>query len=177
MKKILLLVLVALGIISAAPANAQQPAQAFIVTTCGTLPAGITYAANTYGIVTMDTTGKLCDSSTGGGGGSVTQGTIPWVVGAPAAASRNFPGCTVGTSSAQCLAAATALAFVQIQNTSVSATVACRWGGTAVLNSNTSVQLAVGQSASWGINTGGVPNEALNCIASGASTPLYLEWN
>lgn len=69
MKKSLLLVLVALGVIGAAPASAQQPAQAFIVATCGTLPTGVTYAASTYGVLTMDTTGKLCDSATGGGGG------------------------------------------------------------------------------------------------------------
>jgi hypothetical protein len=171
MKKFLFIVLALFGIAGAA--HAQQPAQALVVSSCGSA----SYVAATYGILTMDTTGKLCNGSSGGGGGSVTQGTSPWVVGAPAAAARNFPGCTVGISSAQCLAAATATQFVQIQNTSASATVACAWGVVAVLNSKTAVQLAAGQSASWGINTGGVPNEALNCIASGASTPLYLEWN
>lgn len=44
------------------------------ITTCGTAspPAG---ASNPY----MDATGLLCTSATGGGGGSVTQGTSPWV--------------------------------------------------------------------------------------------------
>lgn len=92
-------------------------------------------------------------------------------------AARHFPGCTVGTSSAACLAAATAATFVQVQNNSATATVACSWGGTAALNSATSFQLAPGQSASWGQTTGGIPNEALNCIASVASTPLYVEYN
>lgn len=93
-----------------------------------------------------------------------------------ARAARNFPGATVGTSSAQALATNTATVFLQIQNTHASATVACAFGATAVLNSSTSVQLAAGQSASWGPNTSGVPTGALNCIASGASTPLYVEW-
>src|ERR1700722_7734918 len=69
MKKFLLFVLLVLGALSA-PASAQQAASALVVSTCGTLPAGVTYAASTYGILTMDTTGKLCDSATGGGGGS-----------------------------------------------------------------------------------------------------------
>ena len=44
------------------------------VGTCGsyTPPAGTS-------IITMDSTGKLCTSGSGGGGGSVTQGTTPWV--------------------------------------------------------------------------------------------------
>lgn len=61
MKKILLFILLALGALSA-PANAQQ-AQALIVASCGTAPA---YVAGTYGILTMDTTGALCNSVSGG---------------------------------------------------------------------------------------------------------------
>jgi hypothetical protein len=73
MKKFLLFVLLAVGV-WAAPANAQQPSQALVVSSCGSA----SYVAATYGILTMDTTGKLCDSGSGGGG-SVTQGTTPWV--------------------------------------------------------------------------------------------------
>lgn len=68
MKKFLLFVLLALGAF-AVPAKAQQASSAFIVSSCGTLPAGVTYAAGQFGILTMDTTGKFCDSATGGGGG------------------------------------------------------------------------------------------------------------
>lgn len=72
MKKFLLFVLLAAGVFSA-PANAQQQLQALIVSACGTPP--VSYVAGTYGILTMDTTGKLCDGgSGGGGGGTVTQG-------------------------------------------------------------------------------------------------------
>lgn len=95
----------------------------------------------------------------------------------PPAVARHFPGCTVGAASGSCLAAATAVNFLQIQNTSASASIACAFGVAAVLNSNSSVQLGPGQPASWGPNTGGVPNGQLNCIASAGSTPLYLEWN
>lgn len=92
-------------------------------------------------------------------------------------AARNFPGCTVGTSSGSCLTASTAVSFLQVQNTSTGAAIACAFGATPVLNSSTSLQLAAGQSASWGPVTAGVPTGALNCIASSASTPLYVEWN
>lgn len=67
MKK-LLFALAALVAFFPAPASAQQP-QALIVSACGTLP--ISYVAGTYGILTMDTTGKLCDS--GSGGGAITN--------------------------------------------------------------------------------------------------------
>jgi hypothetical protein len=33
-----------------------------VVTTCGTLPTGITYAAATYQAATIDATGKFCVS-------------------------------------------------------------------------------------------------------------------
>lgn len=109
------------------------------------------------------------DQTTPGTTNNVSISALPRVA-------RNFPGATVGTSSAQALAASTATMFLQIQNTHASNTVACAFGATAVLNSSTSVQLAAGQSASWGPNTAGVPTGALNCIASGATTPLYVEW-
>lgn len=112
------------------------------------------------------------------------SGTLPGFASTPtvkitssAAAARNFPGCTVGTTSGSCLAAGTAATFLQAQNTSATATIACAFGATAALNAAGSFQLAPGQSASWGPATGGVPTGALNCVASAASTPLYVEWN
>lgn len=76
MKKLLLFVLLALGALCA-PASAQQHPQALIVSICGTPP--VSYVAGFYGFLTMDTTGKLCDSATGGGGGggAVTLPTVP----------------------------------------------------------------------------------------------------
>src|SRR6266404_3448761 len=69
-----------------APAQAQTkftmppPAGVFlggyqVVTTCGTA-SGLISGNLAFGA--MDTTGAICTNATGGGGGSVTQGTIPW---------------------------------------------------------------------------------------------------
>ena len=80
MKK-LLFALAALASLFSAPAYAATPAQAFIVSACGSLPSGLTYAASTYGIITMDTTGKLCDGSSGGST-TANQGTAAALSGA-----------------------------------------------------------------------------------------------
>ena len=81
--------------------------------------------------------------------------------------------CTVGLSSAQCLAAGS-YGHVMIENNSAN-TIACAWGQNAVLNSGTSIQLGPGGSALWGPSTGGVPSNALNCISSVAGSALYIE--
>jgi hypothetical protein len=86
-------------------------------------------------------------------------------------------GCSVGTTSAQCLAASTATSSLTIQNTSASINIACRLGGTAILNDVSSFMLAPGQARQWALNTSGVPSNALNCIAGAAATPLYVEYN
>ena len=137
------------------------PALGVVVGTCGTPPN--TYSAGQNKPITIDTTGRNCDAT--------TATIIP-----PTPSARHFPGCTVGTGSAQCLAASTAQSFLQIQNTSTGNAIACAFGVSAALNSSTSVQLSAGQGASWGIITNGVPSGALNCIASGSSTPLLVEW-
>lgn len=93
------------------------------------------------------------------------------------AVTKNFPSTTVGTSSAQVLAAAAATKSLTLQNVSVSSTISCRWGGTAVLNGVQNFTLYPGQAASWGAATAGIPNVVLNCIASAASSPLYVEYN
>ncbi len=179
------LILLALALLFPAATFAQGvPNTAVVVGTCGSPPN--TYQAGQNKPVTQDTGGRNCDSVTLSPGSSIigtvsidqsTPGTTNGVqLKVPAPAARNFPGCTVGVASAQCLAGSTAQSFLQLQNTSASASIACRFGGTAVLNSSTSVQLGAGQAASWGVTTAGVPSGALNCIASGASTPLFVEW-
>lgn len=91
-------------------------------------------------------------------------------------ASRNFVGCLVGATNTVCLVAGRGKTFLQMENVHSSNSIACAWGSVAVLNDKSSVQLASGQAASWGPQTGGVPSDELDCIASGGSTPLYLEW-
>lgn len=98
---------------------------------------------------------------------------------ASAISARNFPGCNVGVASTVCLTANTAQNFVQMQNVSASggATITCAWGATPVLNTLPGFTLTPGQPASWGPQTSGIPSGALNCIASGANTQMFLEWN
>lgn len=156
---------------AAASQNIIQPS-AWMAFTVGsnTFGACIDQTGSTSNLVAVAGGSGLPTGAGGGGAGTIA-------VTPPPAAPRHFPGCTVGVASGSCLAGATALTFLQVQNTSTANTIACAFGVAAALNTSTSVQLAVGQAASWGLNTGGVPTGQLNCIASGASTPLYVEWN
>lgn len=85
MKKLLLAALLVSGAFIA-PANAQNQPQALIVATCGTPP--VSYVAGTYGILTMDTTGKICDSGGGGGGGGTQNVNITQILGAAPSATN-----------------------------------------------------------------------------------------
>lgn len=92
MKKFLFFVLFALGVLCA-PARAQQASSALILSACGTLPAGVTYAAGQYGIQTIDTTGKSCSGATFSGSVSAvtaatSQSTLPTLT--PSAGSPVF---------------------------------------------------------------------------------------
>ena len=187
-----LLSIVALFALSGVPAMAQT---ATVVTSCPAVRA-VPYPPGTMGMPAIDVNGNLCASTSGGAGGSDVNitgingnppstsnpiwvapgsGTAFPVVSAPRT-TMTISGCTVGTSSAQCLAALNAAAWVQVQNVSSSAQVACSWSGAAALNSGGSFMLQPGQSASWGVMSSGVPNSALACIASAAATPLYVEY-
>lgn len=98
MKKFLLFVLLALGVRSA-PANAQQ-AQAFVVTTCGTLATP--YVAGYFQILTMDVTGKLCDG--GGGGGSAYLNAPGSTLALGATFVKGTTAAMTGTTSTQIIA-------------------------------------------------------------------------
>lgn len=104
-----------------------------------------------------------------------TDGAVPCQ---PVPATRHYPGCTAGTSSGVCLAANTAIQFLQIQNPGTNAgNIACAFGSPAIIGDKSSITLVPGQPASWGLMTGGIPSGQLNCIASAPSTPIYVEWN
>lgn len=159
----------------------------------GITASGSTTLVTSIGNGSINAAGGNAGSS-GGGSGSVTQGTVPWVVGGnittvpvantaaavvtirPDPGAVTVAGCSVGVASAQCVAAATATRWLELQNTHATQSIACAWGGAAVLNSTGSFMLSPGQSASWGPNSSGVPTQALNCIATGASTSLYVEY-
>ena len=72
-----------LGLLFVASAHAQDAAT--VVTSCGT--AQPAWSAGQVRPLTQDLTGTLCTGMGGGSGGSVTQGTVPWVV----SASGSFP--------------------------------------------------------------------------------------
>lgn len=66
------------GVIAGFLATERVEAQvqnAVVVATCGS----VTYTAGQPAPLTIDVHGNQCNNGTGGGGGSVTQGTTPWV--------------------------------------------------------------------------------------------------
>jgi len=103
----------------------------------------------------------------------------------PAKGTMTFPGCVVGTTSAQCLAAAAATTHIGLQNVSSGTTniIACNFGGAAILNDKSSFMLVpIGGSggpnaSNYGGATGIVPQGALSCIATAAGAQLYIEVN
>jgi hypothetical protein len=81
---------------------------------------------------------------------------------------------TVGTASAQGVAGHTRN-FLLIQNAAASATIAFAFGATAaVINGAGSITLVAGASIRFTQADGLVPNDALNFIASGSSTPVTV---
>jgi hypothetical protein len=56
---------------------AAQNTTGLVVAVCGTVATA--FVPGKPGPFTVDVNGNLCQSSSGGGGGSVTQGTTPWV--------------------------------------------------------------------------------------------------
>lgn len=81
---------------------------------------------------------------------------------------------TIGTSSAQVLAAASRQ-LLAIDNESTTATIACAFGAPAAINTAGSFTLAPGVTRVW--KDYPVPADAVNCIASAASTPATVEAN
>lgn len=79
---------------------------------------------------------------------------------------------TVTNTSTQVLAAASRQ-FLAVDNESATASIACRFGGTAALNTAGSWTIPPGATRTW-LNYP-VPAEALNCISSVASSPATVE--
>ena len=89
-----------------------------------------------------------------------------------------YPGCTVGTASAQCLASTASMQhYINFENKSSTANVACIWaaaGSTASLTDVLSFKLGPLSSLSYN-NVNAMPAGPLVCISDTASTPLYVE--
>ena len=140
------------GLSGAAPASAA---------TC--LDTGVGPGAVAY------TSGTNCYIMTVNSDGSINTTTTL----APASGAPTVGGALIGVTSAQLLAAGTRV-YVSVQNVSAAAMVACRWGGTAILNDINSFMLVPGGSKTY--EGSYVPSAtALNCISNTASTPVYAE--
>ncbi len=119
---------------------------------------GTTYTNNSTG---QQSPGYVPESSPG----------VPYT-NTPLKGTGAYSAVTVGASSAQALAAATATVFLDIVNESASATVACAFGATAVINGAGAITLPPLWHRSWEGTF--VPTDAVNCIASAGSTPATI---
>lgn len=123
----------------------------------------------------INTTAAVCDPATpanclkpDASGNLPTTTTV-----APTAGAMTVTAPSVGTSSAQALAAGTRK-YLFIQNVSAAATIACRVdAGTAALNTAGSFMLPPLASRTW--EGSATPNAAITCIASAAATPAVIE--
>lgn len=160
MRRLLIAVAWLLACLSAAPkvawAQAGTPAQA--LTACGSPNNGPVNGS--YYSITTDLKSQLCIN------GSTTPSSSS-VTGSVSAA-------TIGASSAQVLAAAPRR-LLAIDNESASATIACAFGTTAGINTAGSFTIPPGVTRVW--SSYPVPADAVNCIASAASTPATVEAN
>lgn len=93
----------------------------------------------------------------------------------PAKASGAYSAATITNSSTQALAASATRGFLDIKNESSTATIACRLGGTAALNTAGSLTIPPNWHYSWDGNF--VPSDAVNCISSAASSPATIGAN
>ena len=95
------------------------------------------------------------------------------VTSAPQTGSSTTSAVSLGTSSTNIIATKAVTIGYSICNMSTSATVACNLGGTAVINGAGSYTFGAGQcltNSPFVIDTA-----AINCIASGAATPLTIQ--
>lgn len=95
-------------------------------------------------------------------------------VSTPTTAAATTTAVTVTNSSAQALAGGSRK-YLMIKNESASAFVACKFAGTAALNTAGSITLAPYSAFTW--ESSFVPNDAVNCISSVASSPATLVSN
>lgn len=92
----------------------------------------------------------------------------------PSTGTVAFTSATVGTGHAQVLAASQVRLYLMLHNPSVAGgnTIYCSFGGTATVAGAGTVSIAPGQYVTW--ESSYAPIDAIDCIASGASTPMTL---
>lgn len=82
---------------------------------------------------------------------------------------------TLGTTSAQILAPGQTNIFLDINNDSATATIACAFNNPAVINGAGSITIPSLTHRSW--ENKFVPSDQINCISSAASTPITVGYN
>ena len=91
----------------------------------------------------------------------------------PSYGTGGWTAATIGVTSAQVLAAdSTRKSTLAIQNVSTTATIACSFSGAAALN--TAGSFTIQPSSMLSFSTNYVPQEAMTCISSAASTPATV---
>jgi hypothetical protein len=103
-------------------------------------------------------------------------GLIAWATGAFAqtgSVNLTSTAVVVGTSSAQA-GGAHNRRHLELLNQSATATIYCTMDGTAAVATPTAGQLTLLPLSGFAWGSGVIPANALNCIASGASTPLTI---
>ena len=159
-----------------------QATNAVVVPACGTPPA--TYAPGANRQLTQDTTGRLCDGSSGTVTGTVTanQGgpnaggiANAWTdIGPVSAVTGSVSAVTITNSSAQAVAPASRR-LLSIDNESATATIACAFGASAALNTAGSFTIPPNFTRTWTAYP--VPADAVNCISSAATSAATIEVN
>jgi hypothetical protein len=96
----------------------------------------------------------------------------PGVTTTPNTGTGAYSSATIGASSGALIAAGTAHIFLDIINDSATASMACSFGGTAIINGAGSITLGPLGHRSW--EGSFVPSDAVNCIASAGSTPATV---
>ena len=120
--------------------------------------------------------GQVLIDSSGNEKGTSANPIVTSAVSSPTTSAGAFSGSTLGTSSAQVIAAGGAKIYAEIQNLcgtpgGCSAYVVCHWGAIpSNPPANGDVVLFPGQIFTW--ENSFVPADALNCLATSPSTPF-----
>jgi hypothetical protein len=186
MKKFLFFILLALGALCV-PVSAQQQLQALIVSACGTPP--VSYVAGTYGILTMDTTGKLCDGGGGGGGGGTSSNFGAVFPSAGTAAGAEYLSSPPTLTTGQMVAFQTDVnGNLKVTGTFWPYTLGQQLAAASIPVVLTAAQItaltplatvAATQSGTWTVQPGNTPNTvpwlvAPSASASGGATPYHV---
>jgi hypothetical protein len=170
MRRYLVSALILLGLVLApACAWAQGNTTGLVVSTCNSP----TFTAGNPGPFTVDAHGNLCTNGTGGGGGSVTQGTTPWVSsitawgGGTLGAMANYgtspgavlvPGVNASVTASALPAGASTSALQTTGNTSLSTIITNLGSPFQAGGSIANTTFASTQSGTWTVQPGNTAN-------------------